>query len=130
MLGLHSPQHGGVGIPFPIATPRGRSPQFEVPSKGNVSGYVCNHGSLRVGNETLRHLGAVPCFGRKLQTKKWMTYFPGAPLYCGCTGSDVISCRRPTGVVFVCMLQTRVTLTAPRGCSVSFPTLREPWLHT
>ncbi len=23
----------------------------------NVSGYVCNHGSLRVGNETLRSLG-------------------------------------------------------------------------
>ncbi len=23
----------------------------------NVSGYVCNHGSLRVGNETLRPLG-------------------------------------------------------------------------
>ncbi len=69
------------------------------------------HGSLRVGNETLRPLGAVPCFGRKLQTKKWMTYFPGAPLYCGRAGSDVIGCRRPTSGVFVCMLQTRVTLT-------------------
>ncbi len=57
------------------------------------------------------------------------------PLYCGRAGSDVIGCRRPTGGVFVCMLQTRVTLTAfpiatPRGRSVSFPTLREPWLHT
>ncbi len=101
----------------------------------NVSGYVCNHGSLRVGNETLRPLGAVPCFGSKLQTKKRMTYFPGAPLYCGRAGSDVIGCRRPTSGVFVCMLQTRVTLTTfpiatPRGRSVSFPTLREPWLHT
>ncbi len=27
-LGLHSPQHGGVGITFPIATPRGRSSKF------------------------------------------------------------------------------------------------------
>ena len=26
--GLHSPQHGGVGILFPIATPRGRSLKF------------------------------------------------------------------------------------------------------
>ncbi len=71
---------------------------------------------------------------QSLKTKKRMTYFPGAPLYCGRAGSDVIGCRRPTGGVFVCMLQTRVTLTAfpiatPRGCSVSFPTLREPWLH-
>ncbi len=55
-----------------------------------------------------------------------MTYFPGAPLYCGRTGSDVIGCRRPTGGVFVCMLQTRVTLTAfpiatPRGRRSKFP---------
>ncbi len=61
--------------------------------------------------------------------------FPGAPLYCGRAGSDIIGCHRPTGGVFVCMLQTRITLTAfpiatPRGRSVSFPTLREPWLHT
>ncbi len=27
-IGLHSPQHGGVGISFPIATPRGRSSKF------------------------------------------------------------------------------------------------------
>ncbi len=32
VLGLHSPQHGGMGIPFPIATPRGRSLKF--PRKG------------------------------------------------------------------------------------------------
>ncbi len=59
-----------------------------------------------------------------------MTYFPGAPLYCGRAGSDVIGCHRPTGGVFVCMLQTRVTLTAfliatpiatPRGRSSKFP---------
>ncbi len=51
----------------------------------------------------------------------------GCRLYCGRAGSDIIGCRRPTGCVFVCMLQTRVTLTAfpivtPRGRSVSFPT--------
>ncbi len=56
----------------------------------SVSGYVCNHGSLRVGNETLHPLGTVPCFGRKLQMKKWMTYFPGAPLYCGRAGQQVV----------------------------------------
>ncbi len=46
--------------------------------------------------------------------------------YCGRAGSDVIGCHRPTGGVFVCMLQTRVTLTAfpiatPRGRSSKFP---------
>ncbi len=39
----------------------------------------------------------------------WMMYSPSS-LYTA--GSDVIGCRRPTGCVFVCMLQTRVTLTA------------------
>ncbi len=34
---------------------------------------------------------------QSLKTKKRMTYFPGAPLYCGRAGSDVIGCRRPTG---------------------------------
>ncbi len=38
--------------------------------------------------------------------------FPGAPLYCGRVGSDVIVCRRPTYGIFICMLQTRLTLTA------------------
>ncbi len=27
-FGLHSPQHGGVGITFPIVSPRGRSSKF------------------------------------------------------------------------------------------------------
>ncbi len=53
--------------------------------------------------------------------------FPGAPLYCGRAGSDVIGCQWPTCGVFVCMFQTWVTLTSfpivtPRGRSVSFPT--------
>ncbi len=50
--------------------------------------------------------------------------FSRRPLYCGCTGSDVIGCRRPTSGVFiyVFMLQAQVTLTAfpiatPRGRS-------------
>ncbi len=53
--------------------------------------------------------------------------FSRRPLYCGRAGSDVKGCRRPTGGVFLCMLQTRVTLKAfpiatPRRRSVSFPT--------
>ncbi len=53
--------------------------------------------------------------------------FSRRPLYFGRAGSDVIGCCRPTSCVFVCMLQTRVTLTAfpiasPREHSVLFPT--------
>ncbi len=53
--------------------------------------------------------------------------FSQRPLYCSRAGSDIIGCRRPTSGVFVCMLQTRVTLMAfpiatPRGRSVSYPT--------
>ncbi len=54
--------------------------------------------------------------------------FSRRPLYYGRAGSDVIGCHWPTGGVFICMLHTRVTLTAfppiatPRGRSVSFPT--------
>ncbi len=52
--------------------------------------------------------------------------FSRRTLYCGRAGSDVIGCHRPTGCVFICMLQTRVTLTAfpivtPRGRSSKFP---------
>ncbi len=36
------------------------------------------------------------------------------PLYCGRAGSDVIGYRRPTGGVFVCMLQ----ITRPLGDAV------------
>ncbi len=69
MFGLHSPQHGGVG-----SFSRG---QFEVPTEGKTHiTYVTM--VPRVGNEKLLPLGFVPCFGRKLQTKKWMMYCPGA----------------------------------------------------
>ncbi len=52
--------------------------------------------------------------------------FSQRPFYTVVAPVDVIGCRRPTGGVFVCMLQTRVTLTAfpiatPRGRSSKFP---------
>ncbi len=93
--------------------------------KGNVSGYVCNHGSPS-GERELRPLGFGPCFGRKLQTKKLMMYSPGGT-YIWHAGSDVMGCRRPAGGVFTYVSSDRVTLRAfpvatPRGRSVSFPT--------
>ncbi len=101
----------------------------------NVSGYVCNHGSLRVGNETLRPLGVAmgnvvsvtrvwsihtktPLVGRRQP----MTSLPARPQYKGEPGKYVIH-------FFVWSLRPKHG-TAPRGRSVSFPTLREPWLHT
>ncbi len=71
---------------------------------------------------------------QSLKTKKRMTYFPGATLYCGSAGSDVIGCRWPTGGVFVCMLQTRVRLTVfpiatPRGRSSKFPRKGTLFMH-
>ncbi len=61
-----------------------------------------------------------------MKTKEVDDVFSRRPLYCGRARSDVIGCRRPTGGVFICMLHTRVTLTAfpiatPRGCSSKFP---------
>ncbi len=61
-----------------------------------------------------------------MKTKKVDDVFSQRPLYCGRAGSDDIGCRRPTSCVFVCMLQTQVTLTAfpiatPRGRSSKFP---------
>ncbi len=63
---------------------------------------------------------------QSVKTKVVNDVFSRHPLYCGRASSDVIGCRRPTGGVFICMLQTRVTLTAfsiatPRGCSSKFP---------
>ncbi len=100
--------------------------QFEVPIKGNVSGYVCNHGFPSGERDT-----ASPRLCVMLRTQasdeEVDDVCSRCPLYCGRAGSDVIGCRRPTGGVFICMLQTWVTLTAfpiatPRGRSVSFPT--------
>ncbi len=63
---------------------------------------------------------------QSVKTKVVNDVFSQCPLYCGRASSDVIGCRWPTGGVFICMLQTRVTLTAfpiatPRGCSSKFP---------
>ncbi len=63
---------------------------------------------------------------QSVKTKVVNDVFSWRPLYCGHASSDVIGCRRPTGGVFICMLQTRVTLTpfpiaTPRGCSSKFP---------
>ncbi len=76
----------------------------------------------RVGNETLRPLGVA--MGNAISV--YDDVFSRCPLYCGRPSSDVIGCRRPTGGVFICMLQTRVTLMAfhiatPRGRSSKFP---------
>ncbi len=85
--------------------------QFEVPMKGNVSGYVCNHGSPSGERDT-----ASPRLCAMLRTQasdeELDDVFSRRPLYCGRAGSDVIGCRRPTGGVFICMLHTRVTLAA------------------
>ncbi len=94
--------------------------------KGNVSGYVCNHGSPSGERDT-----ASPRLWAMLRTQasdeEANDVFSRRPLYCGRAGSDVIGCRRPTSGVFICILQARVTLTTfpiatPRGRSVSFPT--------
>ncbi len=63
---------------------------------------------------------------QSVKTKEVDDVFSWRLLYCGRAGSDVIGCRRPTGGVFICVLQTRVTLTAfpiatPRGRSSKFP---------
>ncbi len=57
---------------------RGRSVEF--PSEGNVSGYVCNHSSLRMGT---RHCVSWPCFGHSCRSplKKGGWCVPQAPFY-------------------------------------------------
>ncbi len=73
--------------------------QFEVPMKGNVSGYVCNHGFPSVERDT-----ASPRLCAMLRTQasdEEADYvFSRRPLYCGRAGSDAMGCRRPTGGVF------------------------------
>ncbi len=52
----------------------GGGTQLEVPLKGNILGYTCNHGSPR-GNETLRPLAPSPCLRptclRLLRQQSW-----------------------------------------------------------
>ncbi len=67
--------------------------------KGNVSGYVCNHGSPSGERDT-----AFPRLWAMLRTQasdeEADDVFSRRPLYCGRAGSDVMGCRRPTGGVF------------------------------
>ncbi len=67
--------------------------------KGNVSGYVCNHGSPSGERDT-----ASPRLWAMLRTQasdeEANDVFSRRPLYCGRAGSDVIGCRRPTSGVF------------------------------
>ncbi len=67
--------------------------------KGNVSGYVCNHGSPSRERDT-----ASPRLWAMLRTQasdeEADDVFSLWPFYCGRAGSEVMGCRRPTGGVF------------------------------
>ncbi len=70
--------------------------------EGNVSGYVCNHGSPNGERDT-----ASPRLWAMLRTQasdeEADDVFPGTPLpalILWHAGSDVMGCRRPTGGVF------------------------------
>ncbi len=90
--------------------------------KGNVSGYICNHGSPSGERDT-----ASPRLWAMLRTQKRMMYSPGGP-YIMVTPVVMSWAVAGQRMVFLHMyLQTRVTLKAfpiatPRGRSVSFPT--------
>ncbi len=94
--------------------------------KGDVSGYVCNHGSPSGERDT-----ASPGLWAMLRTQasdeEADDVSSPAALILWYAGSDVMGCRRPTGGVFSYVSSDRVTLRAfpvatPRGRSVSFPT--------
>ncbi len=74
--------------------------QFEVPMKGNFSGYICNHGSLNRERDT-----ASPRLCAMLRTQasdeEVNDVSSRRPLYCSRAGSDVMGCRRPTSGVFI-----------------------------
>ncbi len=86
-----------MGIAFPVVTPR--QTQFEVPMKGNVSGYVCNHGSPSGERDT-----ASPRLWAMLRTQasdeEADDVFSRRSFYYGRAGSDVMGCRWPTDGVF------------------------------
>ncbi len=115
---------------------RGRSVEF--PSEGNVSGYVCNHGSLRMGT---RHCVSWPCFGHSCRSplKKRGWCVPQVPFYARrCSLACVIGVHLPMpGALGVFnhasgnRSRWRRSQSDPRKrtqCLV--PILREPWLHT
>ncbi len=63
--------------------------QFEVPLKGNVSGYVCNHGSLSRERDTAssRHCAMLRTQDSDEEVDD---------VFSRRAGSEVIGCRRPT----------------------------------
>ncbi len=67
--------------------------------KGNVSGYICNHGSLNRERDT-----ASPRLCAMIRTqasdKEVNDVSSRHPLYCRHAGSDAMGCRRPTSGVF------------------------------
>ncbi len=84
-FGLHSPQHGGVGITSQVT-------------------YVTM--VPRVGNETLRPLGFGPCFRTQALDEEEDDVFSRRSFYYGSAGSDVIGCRRPMDVFFfICIFR-------------------------
>ncbi len=67
--------------------------------EGNVSGYVCNHGSPNGERDTASpRLWAM--LRMQASDEEADDVFSRRPLYCGHAGSDVMGCRRPTGGVF------------------------------
>ncbi len=106
---------------------RGRSVEF--PSEGNVSGYVCNHSSLRMGT---RHCVSWPCFGHScrspLKKKGWCV--PQVPFYARRRSlACVIGVHLPMSGALGVVIMLQVTghaggvpkATLERGRSVSFP---------
>ncbi len=67
---------------------------------------------------------------QSVKTKDVDDVFSRCPLYCGSAGSDVIGCRRPTGGVLICMLQTRVTLMALPIGTPGRRSSKFPWRRT
>ncbi len=94
--------------------------------KGNVSGYVCNHGSPSGERDT-----ASPRLWAMLRTQasdeEADDVISRRHLYCGTPVGDVMGCRRPTGGVFKYVSSDTshaeaFPVATPRGRSVSFPT--------
>ncbi len=123
----HIPAAWRSGYSLPKVSSRGSSTSSQ--SKGNVSGYKCNHVSLRRG---MRHCVPLPCFRYScaclLQIRKLTTCSTDALLYSRCHQKYVAGCHRANVkfiVVFPHALQTLVMLKAfpkvsSRGRSVSF----------
>ncbi len=67
--------------------------------KGNVPGYICNHGSPSGERDTASpRLWAMLC--TQASDEEADDVFSRRPLYYGRAGSDVMGCRWPTDGVF------------------------------